>query len=150
MDVFTDGSCLGNPGPGGWAFACGTHQESGGEAHTTNNRMELIAVQRALEFCRRNQKEKDAVTILTDSAYVKNGITKWIHAWRANGWRTASGGDVKNRDCWEALDALTREVHPRWKWVKAHDKKRGHPMNERVDRLAREVATCYRNNDPPR
>lgn len=149
MNVYTDGSCLGNPGPGGWACALsGVFEEKGGDPATTNNRMELLAVQRALEECLKRSIRD--VTIWTDSAYVKNGITKWIHGWKTNGWRTSAGGDVKNRDCWEALDALTREVHPRWKWVKAHDKKRGHPMNERVDRLAREAATCYRNNDPPR
>lgn len=148
MIIYTDGSCLGNPGPGGWAFASGRYEDSGGEHNTTNNRMELTAVRRALEFCRENTIRD--VTIITDSAYVKNGITKWIHAWKENGWRTAAGGDVKNRDCWEEIDALTKRIHTEWQWVKAHDKKRGHAMNERVDRLAREAATCYKNNAPHR
>lgn len=148
MDIFTDGSCLGNPGPGGWAFACSMFQDSGGEPLTTNNRMELTAVCRALEFCQEHVIRD--VTIYTDSTYVKNGITKWIHTWRTNGWRTAAGEEVKNKDCWESLDALTKKIRAEWKWVKAHDKKRGHHMNERVDRLAREAATCYKNNVPHR
>jgi ribonuclease HI len=149
VDVYTDGSCLGNPGPGGWACALyGVFEEKGGDPATTNNRMELFAVQRALEECLK--RSICDVTIWTDSAYVKNGITKWIHGWKKNGWKTASGGEVKNRDCWERIDAL-REKTPgvEWRWVKAHDKKRGHAMNDKVDRLARDMATCYKNNAPP-
>jgi ribonuclease HI len=133
MNIYTDGSCLGNPGPGGWAATCDDFEISGAEVHTTNNRMELTAVARALDACVRAD-----VCIWTDSTYVKNGITKWIHGWKRNGWKTAARGDVKNKDLWVKIDALLSGMkNVEWRWVKAHN---GHPMNERVDTLAREQA----------
>jgi len=136
MDVYTDGSCLGNPGPGGWAAACERFEISGAQEHTTNNQMELTAVREALQKCA-DTSVRD-VCIWTDSAYVKNGITKWIHGWKRNGWKTANKCDVKNKELWVEIDALLEHVtNVEWRWVKAHN---GHPMNELVDTLARERA----------
>jgi len=132
--VYTDGACSGNPGPGGWGIIIktesGNTELSGGEALTTNNRMELMAVIKALEFL----QEKSEVTIMTDSQYVKNGITTWIIGWKKNGWRTADKKSVKNQDLWTALDELTTSRRIDWEWVKGHA---GHPENERADALAR-------------
>jgi ribonuclease HI len=136
MNIYTDGSCLGNPGPGGWAAACDNFVISGAEEHTTNNRMELTAVERALQKCL--DMGLFHIFVWTDSTYVKNGITLWIHGWKRNGWKTAGGGDVKNKDIWVKIDALLyRMKNVQWRWVKAHN---GHPMNEKVDTLAREQA----------
>ena len=136
MHVYTDGSCLGNPGPGGWACLCDAFELKGAETHTTNNIMELTAVERALHKCL-DTGVKDVV-IWTDSAYVKNGITKWIHGWLKNGWKTSAGAPVKNKDLWLRLYALASVMdNLEWRWVKAHN---GHPMNEKVDTLAREQA----------
>ena len=133
VEVFTDGACKGNPGPGGWGVLLryGDHERTlcGGEPGTTNNRMELLAVIRALEALKRPAP----VIIHTDSRYVQQGITAWIGRWKRNGWRTAGGAPVKNRDLWEQLDALLA-IHPaQWRWVKGHA---GHPGNERADALA--------------
>jgi len=136
--VYTDGSCLGNPGPGGWAVAFHAHDHMSGHAkNTTNNIMEMTAVIHALEECiTRNILE---IQLYTDSTYVKNGMTSWMKNWKRNGWKTASGGDVKNKDLWMRIDALSREMRlVEWCWVKAHN---GHPMNELVDDLARTQAT---------
>ena len=133
VEIFTDGACRGNPGPGGWAalIRSGTRDKeiSGGEALPTNNRMELTAAIEALNALKRPCR----VELHTDSNYVRDGITKWIHAWQRNGWRTADKKPVKNADLWQQLlDAAARH-QVRWHWVKGHS---GHPENDRVDALA--------------
>jgi ribonuclease HI len=134
VDVFTDGACSGNPGPGGWGaiLRYGTTEKelSGGEAATTNNRMELMAAIAALEAL----KSAVNVRIHTDSQYVKNGITAWIHGWKKNGWKTADKKPVKNVDLWQRLDAALKGHKIEWIWVKGHA---GHDENERADALAR-------------
>ena len=134
--IYTDGSCSGNPGPGGYAAivdANGERRElTGGERHTTNNRMELLAVIRGLA----SLDEPSIVRVVTDSQYVANGMQSWIHGWRLKGWKTASGAPVKNRDLWEELDRLASSHRVSWEWVRGHD---GHPENERADALAREA-----------
>lgn len=137
VEVFTDGSCLGNPGPGGWGVLLryrGVEKElSGAEAETTNNRMELMGAIAALEALTR----PSTVRLSTDSAYVKNGITQWLPRWKANGWKTAAKKPVKNQDLWERLDTALGTHRIEWKWVKGHA---GDPDNERVDQLARKAA----------
>ncbi|ABS67600.1 Ribonuclease H [Xanthobacter versatilis] len=132
--VFTDGACSGNPGPGGWGaiLRFGAHEKelSGGEALTTNNRMELMGAIAALEAL----KEPCTVDLHTDSNYLKDGVTKWMHGWKRNGWRTADKKPVKNQDLWERLDAALKRHTLRWHWVKGHA---GHAENERADELAR-------------
>ncbi len=132
--IFTDGSCRGNPGPGGWGaiLTLGAHEReiSGGEADTTNNRMELTAAIEALLALKRPCQ----VELHTDSLYVKNGVTQWLQLWKARGWRTMSKGAVKNEDLWRRLDEARARHQIDWRWVKGHA---GHPMNERVDALAR-------------
>ncbi len=132
--IFTDGSCRGNPGPGGWGaiLTLGAHEReiSGGEADTTNNRMELTAAIEALLALKRPCQ----VELHTDSLYVKNGVTQWLQLWKARGWRTLSKGAVKNEDLWRRLDEARAPHQIDWRWVKGHA---GHPMNERVDLLAR-------------
>ncbi|MGY6534506.1 MAG: ribonuclease HI [Pararhodobacter sp.] len=137
--AWTDGACSGNPGPGGWGVlmrACEGAQVirerelSGGEALTTNNRMELMAAIMALEALTR----PSAITITTDSAYVKDGITGWLHGWKRNGWRTAARKPVKNADLWQRLDEAQARHDVTWQWVKGHA---GHAENERADELAR-------------
>ena len=134
VEIFTDGACSGNPGPGGWGAVLRygqTEKElSGGEAETTNNRMELMAAIQALEALTR----PCSVSLYTDSSYVKDGITKWIKRWRKNGWRTAQKKPVKNAELWQHLDAALQRHQVDWHWVKAHA---GHPENERADELAR-------------
>jgi ribonuclease HI len=131
--VYTDGACRGNPGPGGWGallVAEGRERELfGGEALTTNNRMELTAAIRALEALKRRCR----VAIYTDSQYVRNGILEWVAAWKRRGWKTADKKPVKNQDLWERLDALVADHDVEWHWVKGHA---GHPGNERADALA--------------
>jgi ribonuclease HI len=133
VEVFTDGACKGNPGPGGWGAVLryGTTEKElfGGETRTTNNRMELMAVIQALEALKRRCR----VRITTDSQYVKRGVTEWMKRWKRNGWRTADRKPVKNRDLWERLDEVLARHDPEWHWVKGHA---GHPGNERADRLA--------------
>jgi len=144
--AYTDGACSGNPGPGGWGVllvareggrVLRTRELSGGEAQTTNNRMELMAAISALETLGRPA----AITVVTDSAYVKDGITKWIHGWQKNGWKTASRQPVKNAELWQRLLAATARHEVRWDWVKGHA---GHPENERADELAREGMAPFR------
>ena len=133
IEIWTDGACKGNPGPGGWGawLKSGPHERElwGGEPLTTNNRMELIAVIEALSAL----KQPSRVTLHTDSAYVKNGITTWIHGWKAKGWTTADRKPVKNQDLWQRLDALRGQHKVDWRWVKGHA---GDPGNERADALA--------------
>jgi ribonuclease HI len=136
VEMYTDGACSGNPGPGGWGVLLlhGAHRRelSGGEAQTTNNRMELMAVIRGLEALRHQCK----VRVYTDSVYVMKGITQWIHNWKAKAWRTADRKPVKNVDLWQALDAAVTDHEVDWKWVKGHA---GDPGNERADALARQA-----------
>ncbi len=133
VEVFTDGACRGNPGPGGWGAILRHEQREkelyGGERATTNNRMELTAAIRALEAL----TERCRVEITTDSVYVKDGITKWLEGWRARGWRTAKNKPVKNQDLWMRLAELVEGHDVHWHWVKGHA---GHPENERADALA--------------
>ena len=137
VDIHTDGACLGNPGPGGWAALLrwrGIERElAGGEADTTNNRMELMAAIAALEAL----KEACDATLHTDSQYVRQGITEWMPNWIRLGWKTAGGDPVKNRDLWERLHAANAKHKVDWRWVKGHA---GDPDNERVDQLARAAA----------
>jgi len=141
IELFTDGACLGNPGPGGWGalLRSGTRERelSGGEAETTNNRMELMAAIAGLEALKR------ACTVLltTDSQYVKRGVEEWLARWRANGWRTSDKKPVKNRDLWERLAVAIASHDVRWRWVKGHA---GHAENERVDKLARDAALAMK------
>ncbi len=137
VDMFTDGSCLGNPGPGGWGVLLrwnGSEKElSGSEPDTTNNRMELLAAIRGLEALSRSV----TVNLYTDSQYVQNGIMSWIHNWKRNGWKTSAKKPVKNEDLWRLLDAQIKIHDVNFHWVKGHA---GHPENERVDDLARAAA----------
>ena len=137
--AYTDGACSGNPGPGGWGVLLIAREGErvlkerelhGGEADTTNNRMELLAAIHALETL----KAGAAITVVTDSAYVKNGVTGWIHGWKRNGWRTADKKPVKNADLWQRLDLAAGRHRVTWEWIKGHA---GHPENERADALAR-------------
>ena len=131
--LYTDGACKGNPGKGGWGVLMryGSHEKElfGGEAHTTNNRMELTAIIQGLAALKR----PCAVVIYTDSQYVKNGMEKWIHGWKKNGWKTASKQPVKNEDLWQQLDRLAAQHQIQWQWVRGHA---GHAENERADALA--------------
>ena len=136
VEIFTDGACSGNPGPGGWGalLRYGEHERelSGGEEKTTNNRMELMAAIAALEAL----KEPCRVDLTTDSVYLRDGITKWIHNWKRNDWRTAGKKPVKNAELWQRLDAAAARHDIRWHWVKGHA---GHAENEIADELAREA-----------
>ena len=142
VEVFTDGACLGNPGPGGWAalLRSGTREKelSGGESDTTNNRMELMAAIAGIEALKR----ACSVVVVTDSEYVRRGIEEWLKRWQANGWRTSDKKPVKNRDLWERLAAALASHEVRWRWVRGHA---GHVENERVDRLARDAALKIKN-----
>jgi ribonuclease HI len=133
VEAFTDGACRGNPGPGGWGVVLrsgGREKELwGGEPATTNNRMELTAAIEALQAL----KKPSRVALYTDSTYVRSGITDWVHAWRARGWRTADRKPVKNQDLWQALSSLAERHDVQWHWVRGHS---GHPENERADGLA--------------
>ncbi|MBW4973926.1 ribonuclease HI [Roseovarius mucosus] len=144
--AYTDGACSGNPGPGGWGVLMRAmdgdailkeRELSGGEADTTNNRMELWAAIAALEALSR----PSTITIVTDSAYVKNGVTGWMHGWKRNGWRTADKKPVKNVELWQRLDEAQKRHTVTWEWVKGHA---GHPENERADELARAGMAPYK------
>lgn len=137
--AYTDGACSGNPGPGGWGVllvardgdaVVRERELHGGEADTTNNRMELMAAITALETL----SKASSLTVVTDSAYVKNGVTGWMHGWKRNGWKTASKKPVKNVDLWQRLDEAQSRHRVTWRWVKGHA---GHPENEKADELAR-------------
>jgi ribonuclease HI len=142
--IYTDGGCSGNPGPGGWAFVLrrGTEEVlgSGGEANTTNNRMELRAVISSLEEAERRSPGAPVV-VYTDSQYVKNGIGSWIASWKRNGWRTADKKPVKNRELWEELDLVNARVKPRYEWVKGHA---GVEDNERCDAMVQVEIAKFR------
>jgi ribonuclease HI len=142
VEIFTDGACKGNPGPGGWGVVIrsGDREKelSGGELLTTNNRMELLAAIRGLEALKRPCE----VRLYTDSIYVRDGISKWIHGWQKNGWRTADRKPVKNAELWQELLAATRPHRIEWHWVKGHA---GHPENERADKLACDAALQFVN-----
>jgi ribonuclease HI len=136
LEIYTDGSCLGNPGRGGWAAISEKFYIYGAKLDTTNNIMEMTAIIKSLEHCLR--EGFGVVCIYTDSNYVKQGITSWIKNWKRNGWKTASGTPVKNKELWIKLDELTTKLDIiDWKWVKAHN---GNPQNEAVDKLARNCA----------
>lgn len=146
VTLYTDGSCLGNPGPGGWCAlleycdsrgASHERQLQGSEAGTTNNRMEIQAVIAGLEAL----QEPCQIAIYSDSSYMRNGITDWIHRWKSNNWRTAAKKPVKNRDLWERLDQLQQMHRIEWHWVRGHS---GNERNERCDRVAREQAEQVR------
>lgn len=143
VEIFTDGACKGNPGPGGWGAllrrGAAEKELSGSEADTTNNRMEMTAVIRALDAL----IEPCEVTLHTDSRYVIDGITKWVHGWVRNGWVNASKKPVRNEDLWHELIRAAKPHRIDWQWVKGHD---GHPENERVDRLASDAAERARKN----
>ncbi|MEL7258592.1 MAG: ribonuclease HI [Pseudomonadota bacterium] len=137
--AYTDGACSGNPGPGGWGVLMQAkdgeavvkeRELQGGEANTTNNRMELLAAINALEAL----SKPSSITIITDSAYVKNGVTGWIYGWKRNGWKTSNKKPVKNVELWQRLDEAAARHDVTWEWVKGHA---GHPENERADELAR-------------
>jgi ribonuclease HI len=137
IDIFTDGGCSGNPGPGGWAFVAiqgeNQHRASGAEAHTTNNKMELTAVIRALEWLLSAQRAPgEKARVCTDSQYVQQGITKWIFSWEKNGWKTSDKKPVKNQDLWQKLGKLSARAQPQWVWVKGHA---GNPHNEACDAM---------------
>ena len=133
VEIFTDGACRGNPGPGGWGAVLryGEHEKElyGGEAQTTNNRMELMAAIRALETLKR----PCSVQLTTDSSYVRDGITEWLPNWKKRGWKTTAKKPVKNADLWQRLDQAAQAHQITWYWVKGHS---GHPENDRADKLA--------------
>jgi ribonuclease HI len=138
--IYTDGACSGNPGPGGWGailtYGDKCKEISGGEEVTTNNRMELMAAIAALEALKRPSR----VELHTDSSYLKNGITQWIHGWKRNGWRTSDKKPVKNAELWQRLDEARNRHEIDWHWVKGHA---GHPENERADEIAREAMAPF-------
>jgi ribonuclease HI len=144
--IYSDGACSGNPGPGGWGailiYGEKRKELSGGEALTTNNRMELRAATEALDALKR----PCTVELHTDSQYVRNGIMQWIHRWKANGWRTAGKEPVKNEDLWRRLDEAAKRHKITWHWVKGHA---GHEQNERADELAREGMAPFKKGKPP-
>ncbi|GGE39407.1 ribonuclease H [Marinicauda pacifica] len=141
VTIHTDGACSGNPGPGGWGALLewnGHEKEiSGAEPETTNNRMELMAAIQALETLKRASK----VRLVTDSVYVRDGVTKWIHNWKRNGWKTSAKKPVKNADLWQRLDEAAKRHDIKWEWIKGHA---GHAENERADALAREAIVTMR------
>ncbi len=146
MTIYTDGGCSGNPGIGGWAFVVEGEKPitgSGGDEFTTNNKMELSAVINALEYVMLNHPGDTKVTLITDSQYVKQGITVWIHNWKKNGWRTASKAPVKNKELWVSLDEISSHLDITWKWVKGHS---GVELNELCDALVQSEMAKIQSN----
>ena len=152
INVYTDGGCSGNPGPGGWAyiFVLQTFQgeqviaqEKGGEKLTTNNRMELTAVIQALRVLKKNDSVPRQASVFTDSQYVQKGITEWIRKWKINSWKTADKKPVKNKDLWFELDTLAAEIALQWKWVKGHA---GNKYNELCDSMTQEAIELVRQH----
>lgn len=150
LHAYTDGACSGNPGPGGWGVLMRAtegdeiikeRELSGGEALTTNNKMELMAAIMALETLER----ASTITVVTDSAYVKNGVTGWIHGWKRNGWKTSAKKPVKNVELWQRLDTAQARHSVTWEWVKGHA---GHPENEKADELARAGMAPFKPGKP--
>ena len=144
VKIYTDGACVGNPGPGGWAaiilFEKNKKEIFGGEKLTTNNRMELTAAIKALEYCNTLKKESleiSNIIIFTDSIYVKDGITVWINNWKKNNWKTVDKKKIKNMDLWKTLNKLVEPIKIEWLWVKGHS---NNPMNELADKLAKKAA----------
>ena len=144
LKIYTDGACVGNPGPGGWAAIIltesGKKEIFGGVKLTTNNRMELTASIKALEYCFRKESKQSSlklIKIYTDSTYVKEGITVWINTWEKNNWKTADKKNVKNVDLWKKLKELVKSNQIEWRWIKGHSKD---PMNDSVDELAKKAA----------
>lgn len=139
--IYIDGACSGNPGPGGWAaimrYMSVEKDISGGEEHTTNNRMEIMAAIKSLE----HMKERCEIDMYTDSEYLRKGITEWIHSWKANGWKTSKKKDIKNVDLWKQLDQYIDRHSIKWHWVKAHS---GEEYNEKVDKLAVKARNKYK------
>ena len=143
IKIYTDGACIGNPGPGGWAAIILQEKEKkelfGGEKHTTNNRMELTAAIKGLEFCDSQEEKKlslKEIKIYTDSVYLKEGITSWINNWEKNNWKTADKKNVKNVDLWKKLKDLVKSKQIEWRWIKSHS---GDTMNDLADKLAKEA-----------
>lgn len=138
LNLYADGACSGNPGPGGWGFIIKNdflyYEASGAEVSTTNNRMELLAVIKGLEYIACAHPDMKLIKIYTDSQYVFLGITHWIHDWKKKGWKNSQKDSVKNRELWEQLDLLTQTLHPEYNWIRGHA---GHKENERCDELAR-------------
>lgn len=150
--AYTDGACSGNPGPGGWGALLQAKDGdnvikertlNGGDAETTNNRMELLAAISALEALERPSR----ITVVTDSVYVKNGVTQWVHGWKRNGWKTSNKKPVKNAELWQRLDEVAARHDVTWEWVKGHA---GHPENERADELARKGMEPFKPKRPKR
>jgi len=144
VEIFTDGACRGNPGPGGWAallrYGSEERMLSGAESATTNNRMEVTAAIEAIAALKRPSR----VRLTTDSEYLRQGVTSWLHRWKANGWRTAAKQAVKNQDLWQRLDTLVQQHHIEWHWVRGHS---GHDENERVDAAANEAIDAILKRD---
>ena len=143
VEIYTDGACSGNPGPGGWGAVLryGEHEKelNGGEAETTNNRMELTAAIKALEYCTKQEEKQPSlkhIRIFTDSTYVKEGITVWINSWEKNNWKTADKKNVKNVDLWKKLKELVKSNQIEWNWIKGHS---DDPLNDLVDKLAKKA-----------
>ena len=143
IEIYTDGACVGNPGPGGWAaiiiFKNEKKELFGGERITTNNRMELTAAIKALEYCKEQEKKQSPLKnlkIFTDSSYLKEGITVWVNNWEKNNWKTTDKKNVKNIDLWKKLKDLSKSNQIEWCWIKGHS---GNPMNDLADKLAKEA-----------
>ncbi|KYC51805.1 MAG: ribonuclease H [Candidatus Methanofastidiosum methylothiophilum] len=149
IDIYTDGGSSGNPGPGGWAYVIlyageTLDRRSGGESLTTNNRMELEAVIQALEFLqKRTRQKKEHIRVHTDSQYVKQGVTHWIHTWLKNGWKTSNRQAVKNQELWERLWELSQNFEIQWEWIKGHA---GDLYNEACDRMVQQEIQKFRRN----
>ena len=145
LEIYTDGSCLGNPGPGGWGVLIKKPLQPielcGHDKMTTNNKMELTAALEALKWVQSQDENFVHVTIFTDSTYLRDGITKWIHGWKLNNWRNAKKDPVKNKELWESIDKLSQDLNITWQWIKAHQ---GHLENEHVDKLAYRQALSAR------